>query len=255
MLSTMSTPIQTQVEPDSEAPTAIYQVTTTPEPPNRGTCHVATPPEPEQAEIEAEPAATERRRDEELEVGSVEKLKEEEKGVEKQDGMSDREAERRELELVPSDVAINPVFTALASAVPVDPDPKPTALINPVSSNIAPNPSRATLAKTAPISPVPVDPATTLFNPIHVKPGPIDSIQIQDFYNLGVSINVNPSVSRVPVSPVCTTPVTPVHVDPVSPEVVNSTAFAVTTLALTTFFGHYFHRLDKIFCIFILEIF
>jgi hypothetical protein len=57
---TMSTPIQTQVEPDSEAPTAIYQVTTTPEPPNRGTCHVATPPEPEQAEIEAKPAATER---------------------------------------------------------------------------------------------------------------------------------------------------------------------------------------------------
>ena len=34
---TMSMPIQTQVEPDSEAPTAIYQVTTTPEPPNHDT--------------------------------------------------------------------------------------------------------------------------------------------------------------------------------------------------------------------------
>ena len=54
---TMSMPIQTQVEPDSDAPTTIYQVTTTPEPPNRGTCHVATPPEPEQADIEAKPAA------------------------------------------------------------------------------------------------------------------------------------------------------------------------------------------------------
>ena len=50
-------------------------------------CH--NPPEPEQAKIEAEPAATERCRDKELEVGSVEKLEEEEKGVENQDGMSD----------------------------------------------------------------------------------------------------------------------------------------------------------------------
>ena len=37
--------------------------------------------------------------------------------------MNDREAERRKLELVPSDVAIDPVRTALTSAVPVDPDP------------------------------------------------------------------------------------------------------------------------------------
>ena len=94
-----------------------------------------------------------------------------------------------------------------------------------------------------------------LFNLIHVKPGPIVSIQIQDFYNLSVSINVNPSVSRGPVSTVCTTPVTPVHIDFVSPEVVNSIAFTVTTLALTTFFGHSFHWLDNNFCIFILEIF
>ena len=79
----------TQVEPDFEALTAIYQVTTMPEHPNRGTCHIATPPEPEQAEIEAKPATTERCHDEELEVGSVEKLEEEEKGLDKQDGMSD----------------------------------------------------------------------------------------------------------------------------------------------------------------------
>jgi hypothetical protein len=139
-------------------------------------CHIPTPPELEQAEIEAEPATTEWCCDEELEVGSVEKLEEEEKGVEKQDGMIDREAERHKLELVPSDMAIDPIRTVLTSAV--DPDPKPAMLINPILSNIAPNPTHVTFAKTAPISPVPIDPATMLYNLIHIKPGPIDSIQI-----------------------------------------------------------------------------
>ena len=116
-----------------------------PEPPNHDTCHVTTPPEPEQAEIEVEPAATEWCHDKELEVGSVEKLEEEEKGVEKQDGMIDREAERHKLELVPSDMAIDPIRTVLTSAV--DPDPKPAMLINPILSNIAPNPTHVTFQK------------------------------------------------------------------------------------------------------------
>ena len=76
----------------------------------------------------------------------------------------------------PSDMTIDPILTVLASAI--EPDPKPTVLINPILSNIAPNPTHVTFAKTAPISPVPIDPATMLYNLIHVKPGPINSIQI-----------------------------------------------------------------------------
>ena len=76
----------------------------------------------------------------------------------------------------PSDMTIDPILTVLASAI--EPDPKPAVLINPILSNIALNPTHVTFAKTAPISPVPIDPATMLYNLIHVKPGPIDSIQI-----------------------------------------------------------------------------
>jgi len=41
------------------------------------------------------------------------------------------------------------------------------------------------------------------------------------------------------------TPTNPVHVDPVSTDIFNSTAFTITTLSLTTFFGHYSYLLES----------
>ena len=56
-------------------------------------CHIPTPPELEQAEIEAEPATTEWCCDEELEVGSVEKSEKEEKGLDKQERSEEHTSE------------------------------------------------------------------------------------------------------------------------------------------------------------------
>ena len=75
--------------------------------------------------------------------------------------------------------------------------------------------------------PVPVDPAIVLSNPMHVEPGPVDYIQIQDYYNLGVLVKtiptapVDPDPDETSVNPICITTFINTVLDPVRAAFMN----------------------------------
>ncbi|KIM73062.1 hypothetical protein PILCRDRAFT_93215 [Piloderma croceum F 1598] len=109
------TPIPTQLEPDSKATTTIYKATMAPELPDCNTCHVTTLPALEQVQIEADPAATEWHRDEEREMGRVEKLKEDKE-----------EAPEMRVKVLALDIEEQETIGMTQSEVQ-DPAPSPTA--------------------------------------------------------------------------------------------------------------------------------
>jgi hypothetical protein len=190
----------------------------------------------------------------------------------------------------PDTISIHPAFVC---AIPADPNPgdgapnarsalgntMPTDLIpvepNPntvVSVNL--NPARIVNMECCTVTPKEPTPNlhigdafiisalvdTTPVDFVSVDPDPV--VSVNPFINLLATGSTptriapaDPFIDSAFVGSIYSTPANPVHVDPVSTDIFNSTAFAITTLTLTTFFGHYSYLLDSKFHTRILDIF
>ncbi|KIM89485.1 hypothetical protein PILCRDRAFT_2694 [Piloderma croceum F 1598] len=276
--------------PTNTTITTIYK-TATPERRKRvaDARHVIAPPTPISNQLDLETTTSTTTTDsnntitaitqqdnEEPGVGS----EEEERRVEKQNGMGKREAERREAEAGEQegieetqsevrDTAPFPMAHTVSNTVLHEPthfdwpahiDPAPIVLnnhilttrvnafvipIDPNPGDEAPNPVDVMLAKIVLINAIPVDPAPVL--PRNPNPGDITVDPVRIAFANSVPVDPDPGDASadpahiVLAKPAPIDPANPIHVDSVSRDIVNSPAFAVTTLALTAIFGHYSH--------------
>jgi hypothetical protein len=183
----------------------------------------------------------------------------------------------------PGDVAPNPARLSLTNTAPALINPDLITILPAFMSAVPVDPDlvHATLANTVPADNVLIEPTCTGPDTLNSHIGdvftacatvdtvPIDSVSIDPNPVTSVSLFINLlATGSTPthitladlfnsafVGSIYSTPTNPVHVDPVSPDIVNLTAFAITTLVLTAFFSHYFHWLDSNLHICILEIF
>jgi len=146
--------------------------------------------------------------------------------------------------LVPGNVAINPVRTAPTNSVPVSTSPMPT---DPAPVNLAPgdvpiDPVRTVFATAVPADPVPVDPTpvspvrtgpadsdSVPASPVPTEPGPTNPVTIDPDPVSPVPMDPAPA-NAVTIDPVCTASANaaPIQPTPVDPDPVNPVCIAFT---------------------------
>ena len=158
----------------------------------------------------------------------------------------------------PGDGAPNPRSalgnTVPTDLIPVEPNPNTVVSVNLNPARIVntercavtpkePTPNSRigdTFIISASVDTAPVDFVSIEPDPVSVDPDPV--VSVNPFINLLATGSTptriapaDPFIDFAFVGSIYSTPTNPVHVDPVSTDIFNSTAFTITTLALTTF--------------------